>query len=62
MTRIYVETSVPSFYYEVRTEPGMVAMTQWTRQSPPNSNCNRSRIGEKAFVSSPEFLYASIYG
>jgi len=32
MTRIYVETSIPSFYYEVRTEPEMVAMTQWTRQ------------------------------
>jgi len=32
MARIYVETSIPSFYYEVRTQPEMVAMTHWTRQ------------------------------
>lgn len=28
---VYVETSVPSFYYEVRTEPEMVARREWTR-------------------------------
>lgn len=30
-TIVYVETSVPSFYYEVRTEPDMVARREWTR-------------------------------
>ena len=30
--RIYVETSIPSFYYEVRTEPDMIARREWTRQ------------------------------
>jgi len=30
--RIYVETTVPSFYYEVRDEPEMVARREWTRQ------------------------------
>jgi predicted nucleic acid-binding protein len=30
--RIYVETTVPSFYYEVREEPEMVARRDWTRQ------------------------------
>jgi predicted nucleic acid-binding protein len=30
--RIYVETTVPSFYYEVRDEPEMVARHDWTRQ------------------------------
>jgi len=30
-TIVYVETSVPSFYYEVRTEPDMVARRDWTR-------------------------------
>jgi predicted nucleic acid-binding protein len=30
--RIYVETTVPSFYYEVRDEPEMVARCDWTRQ------------------------------
>lgn len=29
---VYVETSIPSFYHEVRTEPDMVARRQWTRQ------------------------------
>ena len=31
-SRVYVETSIPSFYYEVRTEPEMVARRDWTRQ------------------------------
>ncbi len=30
--KVYVETSIPSFYYEVRTEPEMVARRQWTQQ------------------------------
>lgn len=29
---IYVETSIPSFYYEVRSEPDMVARREWTRR------------------------------
>jgi len=32
MATIYVETSIPSFYYEVRAEPEMVARRQWTRE------------------------------
>jgi predicted nucleic acid-binding protein len=31
-SRVYVETSIPSFYHEVRTEPEMVARRDWTRQ------------------------------
>ncbi len=30
--KVYIETSIPSFYYEVRTEPEMVARRQWTQQ------------------------------
>lgn len=30
--RVYIETSIPSFYYEIRTEPEMEARKQWTRQ------------------------------
>lgn len=30
--RVYVETTVPSFYYEVRDGPEMVARRDWTRQ------------------------------
>jgi len=28
---VYIETSIPSFYFEVRTEPEMVARREWTR-------------------------------
>ena len=29
--RVYIETTIPSFYFEVRTEPEMVARCTWTR-------------------------------
>src|SRR5688572_3278159 len=29
--RAYVETSIPSFYFEIRSEPEMVARRDWTR-------------------------------
>ena len=28
---VYIETSIPSFYFEVRTEPEMIARRNWTR-------------------------------
>lgn len=31
-TRVYVETTIPSFYHEVRTSPDIVARKEWTRQ------------------------------
>ncbi|GBF78868.1 type II toxin-antitoxin system VapC family toxin [Aphanothece sacrum] len=30
-SKIYIETSIPSFYYEIRTEPDMIARREWTR-------------------------------
>jgi hypothetical protein len=30
--RIYIETTIPSFYFETRTDPDMVARRNWTRQ------------------------------
>ena len=30
--RVYVETSIPSFYHELRTTPDVVARRDWTRQ------------------------------
>ena len=30
--RVYIETTIPSFYYEVRKSPDMIARRQWTRQ------------------------------
>jgi len=32
MKTVYVETTIPSFYFEVRTEPEMVARRNWTRE------------------------------
>ena len=29
---VYIETTIPSFYVEVRQEPDMVARRQWTRE------------------------------
>ena len=31
MKTVYIETSIPSFYHEVRPEPEMVARRHWTR-------------------------------
>jgi hypothetical protein len=30
--RIYIETTIPSFYFEVRSEPEMAARRNWTRE------------------------------
>jgi predicted nucleic acid-binding protein len=32
MRRIYIETTIPSFYFEVRGEPTMVSRRLWTRE------------------------------
>ena len=29
---VYIETTIPSFYYEVREEPEMIARKNWTRK------------------------------
>jgi predicted nucleic acid-binding protein len=29
--KVYIETTIPSFYFEIRTEPDMVARREWTR-------------------------------
>ena len=30
--KVYIETSIPSFYHEVRTEPEMLSRKEWTRK------------------------------
>ena len=32
MAIYYIETTIPSFYHEVRSEPAMVARREWTRR------------------------------
>lgn len=31
-SRVYIETSIPSFYFEKRSEPEMIARRAWTRK------------------------------
>ena len=31
MARIYIETTIPSFFFEIRTQPEIVARRNWTR-------------------------------
>ncbi len=31
-TKVYIETTIPSFYYEERKEPSAIARKQWTRE------------------------------
>ena len=38
--KVYIETSIPSFYYEVRSEPEMVVRKQWTQQWWAQANDN----------------------
>lgn len=30
--KVYIETTIPSFYHEIRTEPDMIARREWTRE------------------------------
>jgi len=32
LQRLYIETTIPSFYHEVRSEPDMLARRDWTRE------------------------------
>ncbi len=48
--KVYIETSIPSFYYEVRLEPDMVARKQWTRQWWDNLSKNYSLVTSVAVL------------
>jgi len=37
---IYIETSIPSFYYEDRSDAAAVARREWTRQWWDDNNCD----------------------
>lgn len=49
-SRVYIETSIPSFYYEVRTEPEMVARRDWTRQFWDNAGSNYELLTSVAVI------------
>jgi len=48
--RIYVETSIPSFYFEVRTEPEMIARREWTRQFWLNASRDHELVTSEAVL------------
>ena len=32
LKKVYIETTIPSFYYEIRNEPEMISRKNWTQQ------------------------------
>ena len=55
---VYIETTIPSFYFESRPEPEMVARRQWTRDWWDNHRSNyelltsKSALGQERYNSS----------
>jgi len=50
MKSVYIETSVPSFYYEIRPEPEMVARRNWTRTWWLEYSCNYSLVTSEGVI------------
>ena len=47
---VYIETTIPSFYFEPRTEPEMVARREWTRDWWDNHGSNYELLTSEAVV------------
>jgi len=52
--RVYIETTIPSFYHEVRTDPEMVARRDWTRQWWDNHRIDYDVFTSEAVISELE--------
>ncbi|MBX3278299.1 MAG: type II toxin-antitoxin system VapC family toxin [Acidobacteria bacterium] len=48
--KVYIETSIPTFYHEIRTEPDMEARRQWTRQWWNNASDDYSLVTSVAVL------------
>jgi len=48
--KVYIETSIPSFYYEIRTVPEIVARRNWTRQWWNDSRKNYEIVTSDAVI------------
>ena len=48
--RVYIETSIRSFYHEVRMEPEMVARREWTREWWDNHRQNYEVVTSEAVL------------
>jgi predicted nucleic acid-binding protein len=49
-SKVYIETSIPSFYYEIRTVPEIVARRNWTRQWWDESRQNYEVVTSDAVI------------
>jgi len=49
-SKVYIETSIPSFYYEIRTTPEIVARRNWTRQWWDDSRQNYEIVTSDAVI------------
>jgi hypothetical protein len=58
--KVYIETTIPSFYHEVRTEPDMVARRQWTRQWNCQNLANANKFGHIRRVNAMLGLYVPL--
>ena len=50
--KVYIETSIPSFYHEVRSEPSMVARRDWTRQWWDNASNQENACNQRCSITS----------
>ena len=48
--RVYIETTIPSFYYNCRSEPEMVARGRWTREWWDDANERYDRLTSEAVL------------
>ena len=51
---VYIETTIPSFYYEVRTEPEMLARRVWTREWWDDYRSNFDLVTSEAVIDEME--------
>ncbi len=47
---VYIETTMPSFYHEIRTDPDMVARREWTRDWWDNHRANYDLFTSDAVI------------
>ncbi|MDM8561777.1 type II toxin-antitoxin system VapC family toxin [Candidatus Marithioploca araucensis] len=49
-SKVYIETSIPSFYYEIRIAPEIIARRNWTRQWWDDSRQNYEIVTSDAVI------------
>ena len=52
--KVYIETSIPSFFYETREEAQFIAMRQWTQDWWENEKFNYQCVTSDAVINELE--------